>query len=79
MTSVMDSPRKYLAELSPNTHRTASMMLDLPQPFGPTTAVMFDGKATVVASTNDLNPDNFMDFKRIDYVARLIMATVNDF
>jgi hypothetical protein len=52
------------------------MMLDLPQPFGPTTAAMFDGNATVVASTNDLNPDNFMDFNRIDYEARLMMASV---
>jgi len=40
---------------------------------------MFDGKATVVASTNDLNPDNFMDFKRIDYEAQLMMATVDNF
>jgi len=55
------------------------MMLDLPQPFGPTTAVIFDGNANVVASTNDLNPDNFMDFRRIGYKARLMMASIEKF
>ncbi|AFP30655.1 hypothetical protein MRBBS_1718 [Marinobacter sp. BSs20148] len=55
------------------------MMLDLPQPFGPTTAVIFDGNATVVASTNDLNPDNFMDFNRIDYEARIMMTSFDNF
>ncbi|WP_198929240.1 hypothetical protein [Marinobacter sp. X15-166B] len=40
-------------------------MFDLPHPFGPTTAVRFVGNRTVVASTNDLNPASFIDFKRI--------------
>ena len=40
ITSVMASPRKFLAELSPSTHLTASITLDLPQPFGPTTQVI---------------------------------------
>src|SRR5690606_2584271 len=40
ITSVRLSPRRREAELSPITQRTASMMLDLPQPFGPTTPVM---------------------------------------
>src|SRR5690554_7137261 len=31
---IFDSPRRFLAELSPMTQRTASMMLDLPQPLG---------------------------------------------
>src|SRR5690554_6863067 len=61
----MDSPRRYLAELSPITQRTASMILDLPQPFGPTTAVRFVGNGTVVGSTNDLKPASLMDFSRI--------------
>src|SRR5690606_10268238 len=65
ITSVMDSPRRYLAELSPITQRTASMILDLPQPFGPTTAVRFVGNGTVVGSTNDLKPASLMDFSRI--------------
>jgi hypothetical protein len=33
----MDSPRNSDAFDSPSTQRTASMMFDLPQPFGPTT------------------------------------------
>ncbi|MNP05535.1 hypothetical protein D3C76_974900 [compost metagenome] len=65
MTSVIDSPRRFFAELSPITQRTASMMLDLPQPLGPTTAAMLLGKLTVVGSTNDLNPARRMHFRRI--------------
>jgi hypothetical protein len=34
ITSVIESPRRCLAESSPMTQRTASMMFDLPQPFG---------------------------------------------
>ncbi|VXC75496.1 conserved hypothetical protein [Pseudomonas sp. 9Ag] len=66
MTSVIDSPRRFLAELSPMTQRTASMMLDLPQPFGPTTAAMLLGKLTVVGSTKDLKPASLMLFRRIE-------------
>ena len=44
ITSAIDSPRRCLAEISPITQRTASMMLDLPQPFGPTTPVRLLGK-----------------------------------
>src|SRR3989344_3651312 len=64
MTSVIDSPRRFFAELSPITQRTASMMFDLPQPLGPTTAAMLLGKFTVVGSTKDLNPANLMHFSR---------------
>src|SRR5471030_850736 len=64
MTSVIDSPRKFLAELSPITQRTASMMFDLPQPLGPTTAAMLLGKFTVVGSTKDLNPASLMHLSR---------------
>jgi len=35
MTSAMDSPRRFFAEDSPITQRTASMTLDLPQPLDP--------------------------------------------
>ncbi len=65
MTSVIDSPRRFFAELSPITQRTASMMLDLPQPLGPTTAAMLLGKFTVVGSTKDLKPASLMDFRRM--------------
>ncbi len=65
ITSVMFSPRRFFAELSPITQRTASMMLDLPQPLGPTTAARLLGKLTVVGSTNDLKPASLILFKRI--------------
>ena len=65
MTSVIDSPRRFFAELSPITQRTASMMLDFPQPLGPTTAAMLLGKLTVVGSTKDLNPASLMHLSRI--------------
>src|SRR5690554_8074311 len=65
ITSVMDSPRRFLAEDSPITQRTASMILDLPQPLGPTIAHMLLGNGTVVGSTKDLNPASLIDFKRI--------------
>jgi hypothetical protein len=66
MTSVRFSPRNLLAELSPMTQRTASMILDLPQPFGPTTAQRLLGRLTVVGSTNDLKPASLILFNRID-------------
>ena len=70
MTSVRFSPRSCFAELSPMTQRTASMMLDLPQPFGPTTAQRFPGKVTVVASTKDLKPASLICFSLMEFAAR---------
>jgi len=65
ITSSIARPRRCLAEISPMTHRTASMMFDLPQPFGPTTPVRFEGKVTVVGSTNDLKPASLILARRI--------------
>src|SRR5690606_2496653 len=65
ITSVSESPRRRLAELSPITQRTASMMLDLPHPLGPTMPVMLVGRCSVVGSTNDLNPDSLMVDRRM--------------
>ena len=65
ITSVSESPRRRLAELSPITQRTASMMLDLPQPFGPTTPVMLVGRCSVVGSTKDLKPDSLIVDRRM--------------
>src|SRR3990167_200258 len=56
MTSVKASPRRYLGEFSPITQDTASMIFDLPQPFGPTTATRLLGSMMLVGSTNDLKP-----------------------
>src|SRR5690606_3622724 len=65
MTSIIDSPRRFLAELSPMTQRTASITLDLPQPLGPTIEHRLLGKLTVVGSTKDLNPASLMHLSRI--------------
>src|SRR6478609_1501882 len=65
ITSVRLSPRSRLAELSPMTQRTASMMFDLPQPFGPTTPVMLVGRCRTVGSTKDLKPDSLIVERRI--------------
>src|SRR5690606_3222776 len=64
-TSAMESPRRCFAEISPITQRTASMMFDLPQPFGPTMPVRLLGKVTVVGSTTDLNPASLILLSRI--------------
>src|SRR5690606_10973135 len=65
ITSVSESPRSRLAELSPITQRTASMMFDLPQPLGPTTPVMLVGRCSVVGSTKDLNPESLIVDRRM--------------
>src|SRR6188508_1820487 len=65
MTSAIESPRRRLAELSPMTQRTASMMLDLPQPLGPTTPVMLVGRCSTVGSTKDLKPESLIVERRM--------------
>src|SRR5262245_22570089 len=67
ITSAIESPRRCFAEISPMTQRTASMMLDLPQPFGPTTPTRLLGKPTAVGSTNDLKPASLILVRRIGY------------
>src|SRR5690606_20986249 len=73
MTSVIESPRRRLAELSPITQRTASMTFDFPQPFGPTTPTRLLGKGMMVGSTKDLKPASLILLNRIrrDYAMRL--------
>ena len=56
-------PRRYLALCSPNTQRTASDILLLPEPLGPTTAVMPAPNSRAVRSAKDLNPKAVTDFK----------------
>ena len=60
ITSCIDSPRSSAALLSPSTHRTASITLDLPHPLGPTTPTRRPGTSIWVGSTNDLNPANLI-------------------
>src|SRR5690606_24729189 len=73
MTSVIESPRRRLAELSPITQRTASMTFDFPQPFGPTTPTRLLGKGMMVGSTKDLKPASLILLNRIrrSYAMRL--------
>ena len=66
MTSDIDSPLKYFAEDSPNTHLTASITFDLPQPLGPTIPTRFDGRVSVVGSTNVLKPESLILLSRIN-------------
>src|SRR5690348_15062980 len=56
MTSSILPPRKVLAPCSPITQARASTTFDLPEPFGPTTAVTPGSKAKVVGCANDLKP-----------------------
>src|ERR1700722_10969738 len=55
-TSSILPPRRDLAPCSPITQDKASTMLDLPEPFGPTTHVIPGSRRRVVAEANDLNP-----------------------
>lgn len=64
ITSCMDSPRSSDALDSPSTQRTASMMLDLPQPLGPTTPTSWPGSMKLVGSANDLKPESLMELRR---------------
>jgi hypothetical protein len=66
MTSAMESPRRCLAEDSPMTQRTASMTLDLPQPFGPMMPTRLLGTWIVVGSTKDLKPASLILDKRME-------------
>src|SRR5205809_8082403 len=64
ITSCMCSPRSCLAEDSPSTQRTASITLDLPHPFGPTTPTSCPGTAMEVGSTKDLKPEGLTEVSR---------------
>src|SRR4249919_1011959 len=56
MTSSILPPRNDLAPCSPSTQAMASTTLDLPEPLGPTTAVMPGSKRKVVDDAKDLKP-----------------------
>ena len=63
MTSSMAWPRRFFALRSPSTHSTASEMFDLPEPLGPTTAVMPGSKVSALLSAKDLKPFSTSDFR----------------
>src|ERR1051326_3219301 len=57
ITSSMRTPRRLLADCSPNTHEMESAILDFPHPLGPTTAAMpSPGNFSSVRSQKDLKP-----------------------
>src|SRR4051794_11600532 len=56
MTSSILPPRRLLAPCSPSTQAMASTTLDLPDPLGPTTAVMPGSRRSVVGDAKDLKP-----------------------
>src|SRR5271167_3916661 len=58
-------PRRRVGACSPSTQRIASTTLDLPQPLGPTTAVVPALKLITVASRKDLKPTNSRLLRRI--------------
>jgi hypothetical protein len=64
MTSVMFSPRRWRAELSPAPSARVDDV-DLPQPLGLTTAVMSALSSMRVGSTNDLKPASLINFRRM--------------
>ena len=56
MTSSILPPRRVFAPCSPITQARASTTLDLPEPLGPTTAVMPGSNRRVVGDAKDLKP-----------------------
>src|SRR5207244_13139697 len=57
ITSSMRAPRRLLADCSPSTQLMASLRLDFPHPFGPTTAAIPPPcNLSSVRSQKDLNP-----------------------
>src|SRR4029077_839455 len=62
-TSSILPPRRDLTPCSPMTQDRASTMLDLPEPFGPTTQVMPGSRRSVVAEANDLKPRSVRLFR----------------
>ena len=63
MTSSIFDERTVRGPWAPSTHATASTMLDLPLPFGPTTTVTPGSNSNVVVSANDLKPLSVRAFR----------------
>ncbi len=63
MTSSILEDRTVRGLWAPSTQATASTMLDLPLPLGPTTTVTPGSKFNVVVSAKDLKPFRVSDFK----------------
>src|SRR5579884_1120825 len=63
ITSCIDCPRTAIGDCSPRAHSTASVTLDLPDPFGPTITLVPGPKSSRVRSGKDLNPFRVMLFR----------------
>ena len=59
------SPRSDFTDCSPNTHLTASTILLLPEPLGPTIQVVLPSRLIVNLSAKDLNPETLISFNYI--------------
>ena len=62
---MLESPLSDFTDCSPRTHLTASTILLLPLPFGPTIHVVLPSKEIVSLSAKDLNPVALISFKYI--------------
>ena len=62
ITSFIDWPRTASGDCSPSAHSTASVMFDLPEPFGPTTTDTPVPNSSLVRFGKDLKP--FMEIER---------------
>src|SRR5215469_14248808 len=69
MTSAISLPRRLLTLCSPSTHLMASTTFDLPEPFGPTTAVMPLGNSKRVLSAKLLKPTSSSAFSMEPFFA----------
>ena len=68
ITSCIVWPRTAVGLCSPRAQRTASVMFDLPQPFGPTITLTPGENVSRVRSGNDLNPLRLISFRYISSV-----------
>ena len=72
MTSCILPPRRVFELCSPMTQRMASEIFDLPEPFGPTMAVISRSKVRRVFSGKDLKPCISNAFKyKTHYLAKI--------
>src|SRR6185312_5923216 len=78
MTSSILPPRRALAPCSPSTQLMASTTLDLPEPLGPTTAVMPGSKRRVVDDAKDLKPFSvrLLRYTTRQTTARIVRSTL---
>ena len=63
MTSSIFADRRVRGPWAPRTQATASTMLDLPEPLGPTTTVTPGSNSRVEVSAKDLKPLRVSDFR----------------